>query len=222
MNDIERRPESTYGKKIFFEDRIFHVFNGVYEPAEDTFLLAENLQVKHSDVVLEIGCGCGILSILSAFKALRVVAVDINPYATVCTKLNAKDNGVSEKIDVLQGDLFGPLRENPLFDLVIFNAPYLPTEKDELRDWIDYAWAGGREGRKQIDRFILSVSQHLKPGGRLLLVQSTLSNVNETMTKLQKHGFIAKIIGERKVAFETITLIKAEKPREIRQKPQNF
>lgn len=198
-------------KKVFFKDTAFTVFSGVYEPAEDTFLFAENLTVKIGDEVLDIGAGCGILSVISTKKARRVVAVDVSPDAVRCTKLNAKDNGVSDRVDVVRGDLFGPLRKETLFDVVLFNAPYLPTENEKPSSWIDYAWSGGKKGRELIDRFIAHSPEHLKLDGRILLVQSTLSDVNETIDKFIKQGFEATVIAEQKVAFETITVIQAKK-----------
>jgi release factor glutamine methyltransferase len=198
-------------KKVFFKDTAFTVFSSVYEPAEDTFLFAENIRVKIGDEVLDIGAGCGILTVISTKKARRVVAVDVSPDAVRCTKLNAKDNGVSDRVDVVRGDLFGSLRKDPLFDVVFFNAPYLPTENEKPSSWIDYAWSGGKKGRELIDRFIAHASEHLKLDGRILLVQSTLSDVNETINKFIKQGFEATIIAEHKVAFETITVIQAKK-----------
>ena len=115
-----------FAKKIRFGEMIFFVFDDVYEPAEDTFLIAEHL--KTSGHVLEIGTGCGILSVLAALQAEHVVATDINPHAAICARLNAEINGVSEKIDILAGDLFSPLRENSAFNTILFNAPYLPEE----------------------------------------------------------------------------------------------
>lgn len=198
-------------RKVFFEGRAFYVFDNVYEPAEDTFLLAENLDANPDDVVLDLGTGCGILAILSALKARRVIATDINPYAVRCAKLNGIVSKASDRMDVVRGDLFGPIKEDGIFDLILFNAPYLPTEGSEQADWIDYAWAGGERGRTAIDRFISSAPRYLKPKGRILLVQSTLSNVNETIEKLERQTLWVNIIDEKKVAFETIILIEAKK-----------
>jgi len=164
-------------KKIVFNKFTFYADKNVYEPAEDTFLLAENLQTTEEDIVLDVGTGCGIFAIISAEKAKQVVAIDINPHAVKCAKRNAKINNVSNKVEFITGDLFKPLREEKKFSLVTFNAPYLPAEDGERKDWIDYAWTGGASGRELIDRFIENAPSYLKNKGRILLIQSTLSRV---------------------------------------------
>jgi len=196
-------------KKIFFNDCVFYVSKDVYEPAEDTFLLAENLSVNDNDVVLDMGTGCGILGILAARKASWVVATDLNPYAVKCAKTNAKLNMVAGKMDILLGDLFHPMKQNERFSLIIFNAPYLPSDPGEEKTWIGRSWAGGPTGRQLIDRFISEAPQYLKKNGRILLVQSSLSDVKETLHKLKKMELNGRILSEKKVMFETLVLIEA-------------
>ena len=198
-------------KRIFFNNCTFCVEENVYEPAEDTFLLAENLVVGEHDVVLDMGTGCGILGVLAAKRARKVVAVDVNPHAVRCAETNARLNGVVEKMDIRRGDLFKPVRKDEKFDVIIFNAPYLPSEAGEQKTWIGRAWAGGPTGRQLIDRFIFQAPSYLREGGRILLVQSTLSNVDETMRRLEGEGLRVSILAEKKVAFETIVVIQAER-----------
>jgi len=198
-------------KKVFFEGKSFNVFEEVYEPAEDTFLLAENLSVGCDDTVLDVGTGCGILAVISALKARRVLAIDVNSHAVRCAKLNAEAFKVSEKIDIVCADMFRPVKEGELFDLILFNAPYLPTEEYEEKSWANSAWSGGKTGRNLIDPFVTHVGKYLRKGGRILLVQSTLSNVEQTLRELEKQRFAARILAEKKVFFETITLIEARK-----------
>jgi len=196
-------------KRIRFGGATFHIFNGVYEPAEDSYLIA-----RHMDVwgyVLDMGAGCGILSVLAASKARRVLAVDINPKAARCVRFNAKMNGVSEKIDVLVGDLFNPLREGGTFDVILFNAPYLPSDDAGRLEWIDYAWSGGKSGREVIDRFLREIPKYLKLNGKLFLIQSSLSNIEETLKSLRGSGFDARIIAEEESFFERIILIEAHR-----------
>jgi len=195
-------------KKIRFGELALYISDDVYEPAEDTFLIAKNLKAK--GLVLDMGTGCGILSILAAYEAEHVVAVDINPHAARCAKLNIEMNGVSDKVDVIVGDLFAPLIEKSIFDTILFNAPYLP-ENGEPNSPIEYAWAGGRSGRRVIDSFIGQAPKHLKIGGKILIVQSTLSNVEKTVRELNKQGLKARIIDKQNLFFETIVLIEAIK-----------
>jgi release factor glutamine methyltransferase len=207
--DALNKPNKPF-KEFSYSDLEFIVFNGVYEPSDDTFLIAENLHVEKDDEVLDLGTGCGILAVLSAFKASRVIAADINPIAVRCAKANASRNGVLEKIDFICGDLLSPLRRGVSFDLVLFNAPYLPVE-EEPKDWVEYSWFGGRSGGETIRKFIETVSEYMGIGGRIMLVQSSLSNIDETLANFRERGFKVSVVVEKRFFFETIMLIEAIK-----------
>ncbi len=198
-------------KKILFEKRVFVVSREVYEPEEDTFLLARSLGVKKGERVLDMGTGCGILAVLAAEKASKVVAVDINPHAVTCAKKNAELNGVAAKIETRRGDLFDAVEADSKFDTILFNAPYLPVERCEGKNWIEKAWTGGKTGRNVIDRFIDKASTYLTRDGRILLVQSSLSNIRETLKRFSQHKLHAAIVAEKKLNFEKIVLIEARR-----------
>jgi release factor glutamine methyltransferase len=199
-------------KKVFFAGYVFRINENVYEPAEDSFLFAENLAVKKGELVLDMGTGCAILSIIAADKAAKVVAVDINPYAVRCAKGNAKLNGVADKMFFVQGDLFTPIKTEEKFDLILFNAPYLPSKPSEAKSWLGRAWAGGVTGRQVIDRFICEAPKYLKETGRILLMQSTLSDVDETLRRFEKNGLKTGIVAKHALPFfEEIVLVKAER-----------
>jgi release factor glutamine methyltransferase len=198
-------------KRIRFDDYFFDLNDDVYEPAEDTFLFAENLPVCEGETVLDVGTGCGLLGILAARRASKVVAIDLNPYAIRCAKENSILNCVSSKIDFVQTSFFTALNSKVTFDLILFNAPYLPSDEDEVKTWIGRSWAGGADGRKVVDCFISEVSHYLKPSGRVLLMQSTLTGVKETIQKFSSQGLNARVKAERKLPFfETLTLIEAK------------
>jgi release factor glutamine methyltransferase len=201
----------VYPKKAYFKDYVFMVDEHVYEPAEDTFLIAEKMAVTEDDTVLEIGTGCGILAVLAAQKAKTVVAVDINPHALECAGRNSETNSIKEKIEFRYGDLFQPIKQNERFSLILFNSPYLPSEPDEEKSWIGKAWAGGPTGRQVIDRFIADAPRRLADGGRILLVQSSLSDVNRTLEMFKERNLHAVVVAQIKVPFESIVLVEAKR-----------
>jgi len=176
----------------------------VYEPAEDTFLLAENLAVRGGEVALDVGTGTGLIALLMAKKASSVLGVDINPLAVELARENASLNGI-KNVEFRLSDLFE--RVEGKFDVVTFNAPYLPGEPEEP---IDLALIGGKEGREVLDRFIQEVPEYLKPGGTVQIVQSSITGVEETLRRLEKAGLRGKIVTKRHVFFEDIVLINAK------------
>lgn len=197
-------------KKVFFGKYVFDVWENVYEPAEDSFLFARNLLVQGNSVVLDMGTGCGLLGIIAAEQASEVVAVDINPYAVRCAKENARLNKVLNKMVFLQGNLFTPIKEKAKFDVILFNAPYLPSAQIDAENWLEHAWSGGLNGRQIIDRFICEVPEHLERNGSILLMQSTLSNVDETLEKFEEKNLRTEIVAECSLPFfETLVLIRA-------------
>jgi release factor glutamine methyltransferase len=201
----------SQNKRVYFGNYAFFVDENVYDPAEDSFFFAENLAVEAGAQVLEIGTGCGLLSVVAAKEAGTVVASDVNPHAVRCAMANAILNKVRGKISFLQGDLFNALSETSKFDLIIFNSPYLPVDESEANSWLSRAWAGGPTGRKIIDRFILEAPKYLKQSGRILLMQSTLTGVEETIERFSEHCLHARVLSERALPFfETIVLIEAK------------
>ena len=168
------------------------------------------MTVIQDDTVLDMGTGCGILAVLAAQKAKKVVAVDINPHAIKYSSKNAENNSVGEQVEFRLGDLFQPIKNDERFSLILFNSPYLPSEPDEERSWIGKAWAGGPNGRQVIDRFISEAPKFLAVGGRILLVQSSLSDVNRTLEMFREQNLPARVIAQVKVPFEMIVLIEAK------------
>ncbi|MDR2708111.1 MAG: methyltransferase [Nitrososphaerota archaeon] len=197
-------------KRVCFQNFVFDITEEVFEPSEDSFLFAENLDVHKGDDVLDLGTGCGLLGILASQNAKHVLSVDINPYAICCAKQNAALNNVPDNMSFLRSDLLTALTTDALFDLILFNAPYLPTELCEFKTWLEFAWAGGVTGRDVVDRFIPQAAAHLKPLGRVFLLQSSLTDLELTLQKFCDCGLTAAVKVESKLPFfESIHLIEA-------------
>ena len=182
----------------------------VYIPSDDTFLLAENLEIKEGQSVLEIGTGSGLVSMYASLLTDDVTATDINYNALELAEKNFKLNNINT-IRLEFGDLFEPVK-NEKFDVILFNTPYLPTDSDDIiNDDLNYAFDGGLDGRKVIDRFIDQVSNHLNDKGIVQIIQSSLSDNDRTLDMFDRNGFVAEIAESEKFFFEEIVLINAYK-----------
>ncbi len=177
----------------------------VYEPSEDSFLLAEAAlsEIKDSESILEVGCGSGIISaVIKTNTKAKIVGIDINPYAAVCTK----ENG----IDVIRGDLLNAIKGK--FDMIIFNPPYLPTTKEEsTKDWINVALDGGYDGRRIILRFLEEAGNHLAENGRILMLVSSLTGKDEVKSKMRAMNYAVEDLIQERFMFEQLTVIKGTK-----------
>ncbi|MDO9522639.1 MAG: class I SAM-dependent methyltransferase [Methanocorpusculum sp.] len=164
----------------------------IYFPSEDTYLLikAALAEVKPNDRVLEIGTGSGAVAKSVTEITPQVLAVEINPHAA---QYAHEVNG----IEVIRGDLFKPVCGE--FDLILFNAPYLPTTPEERGDdWLEYALDGGPSGREVVERFLHEAPPHLSTFGRILLLISSLTGIDEVLKLCHAEAFIALVVAEER------------------------
>lgn len=181
----------------------------VYPPAEDTFLLIDNLKIEEDYEVLEIGTGTGLVSIFASLNCKNVISTDINPHAVKCATNNIKLNN-RENVRVIKSDLFENIEDK--YDLILFNTPYLPViEEEHVDDDYSKAWDGGESGREVIDEFIKQAPSYLKENGIIQLVQSSLSDNDKSIEMLEKLGLNAEVTAIEHIFFEDITLITAYK-----------
>jgi ribosomal protein L11 methyltransferase len=86
--------------------------------------LALETRVEGEELMLDLGCGSGILSIVAAkLGARRIVGVDIEPIAVDVARENIRRNKVVRAIDVLAGDLEAAAEQGP-FDAVMANISF--------------------------------------------------------------------------------------------------
>jgi len=179
------------------------VCQGTYPPSEDTFLLLDEVKRREVSIALEVGSGTGVVALKQASLGAYVVALDVDVKAAKCTKLNSRRNKLRCFVDVIVGDLTSPFKAES-FELIAFNPPYLPDEEEDKR------WSGGLNGKIVSNRFIEEAPLKLKKGGSILLVQSTLSGIDDSITKLGNKGLKVRVLQRLRVGFfEELALIEA-------------
>jgi len=148
--------------------------------------------------VLDLGTGSGVGSVFAALRGWPVVAVDINPEAVRCCRVNVLIQGLEDQVDTRHGDLFGPV-EGERFDLVLFNPPYFRGDPSSP---LDAAW----RGRDVLERFASTLPRHLRPGGRALLMLSSHGDCDALLKALEARGLAVEVMLERDFGNEVLTL----------------
>jgi release factor glutamine methyltransferase len=187
----------------------------VYEPREDTFLIEEQAAKYAQGRVLDMGTGTGVLAIEASQKADFVIGADINKDALDYAKKKAEAMGI-RNIKFVHSDLFGYFKQNPdKFDLIIFNPPYLPEQKEEEPE-IAMQLSGGKKGYELLEKFISHASGYLAPFGRILILFSTLTNKDKVHEILEKYAFNYQKLSEKSFDFETLFVYLVEKSDTLR------
>ena len=190
------RPRRRRGPRMLISDNLrgvtveFYVSSDVFSPREideGTRLLVENAIVPEKGTLLDLGCGYGAIGITlaKAYPGLRVVMVDINPRAVELARMNARLNGVENRVTVLEGDLYEPVA-GMVFDAILSNPPLAA-------------------GLSAIERIIRGAPAHLKPGGTIQLVMRKGSSKALSMLR--------EVFGEARVLLRKkgYTILYAEK-----------
>lgn len=188
--------EEVQGRRIL-------VLPQVFNPAlfAASRFLVQNLNsqwISPGCAVLDLGTGAGLAAIVASEWAGQVTAVDINPMAVRCARINVLVNQVEDRVQVLEGDLFGPLGDHR-FDVVLFNPPFY---RGEPRDALDRAW----RSPDVVDRFAAVLRRHLTSNGCALVVLSSIGASAEYLAAFQAHGLKADVIARRDVVSEVLAI----------------
>ena len=149
----------------------------------------------------------------SYFK-LKSCACDISEDAIQTAKKNAIANQIWDNIAYLKGNLFDPLiishlrKNSRKFDVILFNPPYLPTDKKIIRDdnrtEMDYTWEGGIEGDELTLKFIKIIPEIAKKGAEFLFISSSQVNQDRILNWLKENNISVMYIKKKHIFFEDI------------------
>lgn len=125
--------------------------------------------------VLDLCTGSGCLAILAqgAFPNARVTGSDISRDALEVAKINRRDYGMEETLELVQGNLFENLGGRR-FDLILSNPPYVTTASmealpGEYRHEPELALAAGEDGMDVVEHIVREAADHLTEHGFLIV-----------------------------------------------------
>ena len=150
---------------------------------------------------LDLGTGSGICAIFAAQGGYEVVAVDLNPKAVRCARMNAILNQLEGSITVRYGDLFAPVLGEK-FDLVLFNPPFF---RGEPKDLFDMSWRSA----DVFERFAAGLQDALTSDGRALILLSTDGEAEAMLAALKAHHFHIDVFARRNFYNEVMTIYSA-------------
>ena len=116
--------------------------------------ILQDLQLKPTDRVLEIGAGSGYMAALLAHRAERVVSLEIDPELADMARENLRDAGI-QNADVREADgAQGSLPDGP-FDVIVLSGSVAEVPSALLSQLRDGGRLGAIVGNDPVMRFTL-------------------------------------------------------------------
>ena len=145
-----------------------HPHYGVFSPVRGEYIdLVATTPIHDHTLAFEIGVGSGVLSALLVKRGVeRVVATDCDSRALACAKENLARLGFSDKVDLVNADLF-PVGLAPL---IVCNPPWVPARPTSPIERAVYD-----ENSSMLRGFLSGLREHLTPEGEGWLILSDLA-----------------------------------------------
>jgi len=177
--------EQTFGDFTMKLD----VPEGVWNPTPHGVHLGNTLQRLDftGEHVLELGTGCGIHAILIAMQgAARITMTEIEARINDNARHNLAKNGIDIQAEYHVADWTAVPGASHTggapWETLVTNPPF--------------AKSGKRYRRYFIDTLILDAHKLVRPGGRLVFVQSSMADVPRSLRMMAEHGMDVSIVGE--------------------------
>jgi len=166
----------------------------IYQPAEDSYFFANFLKKylsKHKNIsYLDVGTGSGILSETAKKFTDNILATDINSKAIKILK--------QKGFSAIQSNLFSKIKNK--FDIITFNAPYIPKDKREPKS-SQLSTTGGKRGDEITIKFLQQAKKHLNKNGKIFLLISSMT----PQDKIKK--FNPKTVAKKKIFMEELLIL---------------
>ena len=198
---LKKRRKYTYKDiSVWVEPTVFPPFITISTKLLLEFIEPLDLKDKR---ILELGCGCGIISILTAQKGAIVTATDINEVALSALYQNAKENLAT--INIIKSDLFENL-EGKTFEYIISNPPYYPKKPMSVAE---NAWFCG-ENFEYFESLFSQLPKYLTTDNSTYMILSEDCELEKITSIAFQNGITFFVEKETKVVGEVNFIYKLE------------
>ena len=219
---VARTPISYLTNRKEFMSLDFYVDERVLIPRPETEFIVETILKLNSDTcqsVLEIGTGSGVIATALAVNKpeWEITATDICKDALAVAEINRNAHDCNERITLLQGDLFEPIRslESARYNWVVSNPPYVMTDahdtlSSDVRDYEPHiALFAGEDGLSIIRTLVAEAPNYLYPDGKLIFEigdtqKGAVKALLENQSKYKKFRFIKDYSGKDRVVLASL------------------
>ncbi|REK39011.1 MAG: methyltransferase domain-containing protein [Actinobacteria bacterium] len=176
------------------------VGHATFRPSTVSSLLADALDFAKGSVVIDAGCGSGVLSIIAAkLGAGQVYGVDAAEDTVAIASANAEAHGVIDRTQFFEGDLFEPLPRGIQADVLIGDVSGIPDELAAATGWFPSGLSGGPTGAELPLRMIDEARAWLSKGGRMFLPTGSLQDEESILGKARSAFGNLKQLAERNI-----------------------
>lgn len=155
----------------------------------DAVLLSGFAQVKKGECAIDLGTGTGIIPILLEAKTegKHFIGLEIQEESADMARRSVELNGLSEKIDIVTGDIkeAGRIFKSASFDIITCNPPYMIGQHGLTNPDAPKAIAR-HEVLCTLEDVVSQTAKLLKPGGHFYMVHRPF-RLAEIITTLVKY-----------------------------------
>eukprot|EP00095_Tigriopus_kingsejongensis_P011053 snap_masked-scaffold23_size669530-processed-gene-1.7 protein:Tk11053 transcript:snap_masked-scaffold23_size669530-processed-gene-1.7-mRNA-1 annotation:"hypothetical protein CAPTEDRAFT_164291" len=206
-------------------------YEHVYEPAEDSFLFLDALELEldalrrlRPTLCLEVGSGSGVIStgLASVLPACLFLCTDLNPWACRASRRTAQRNGVQLEVSRQDAALQLEPRLAGQVDIFLCNPPYVATFDAETGSHdLAAAWAGGSRGLDLTWRLLEALPRLLSPTGVAYLVLEQCNQPERLEAQARALGLNHVVVLRRRAGRELLSVLKlARRPRSEAERDQ--
>lgn len=204
------------GVKYYLEkDRYFRyrghrylVKKGVFHPL---FFFSSKVLLKYlqemewkAQKVLELGAGCGFISLSLSRQGARVVASDISPIAIQNLRENLRQD--PSELQIIKSDLFDDIPAQ-IFEWIIINPPYYPKNPQNELEQALFCGAS----YEYFEKLFFQIPDYLNTESKLIMILSEDCNIPHIQSIATKNNLHWQEIKSVKVWWEKNYLFEIKK-----------